>query len=132
MSQLGQLADERFVSLTTYRRSGQGVATPVWVARDGDALIVLPPEESHKVGRIRRDPRGQLAPSTRSGRIKENAPQADGTAHVVTDPDEVSRSRALIAGKYGWEYRAVMLAERLLARRSKARVILAITLPSRS
>jgi hypothetical protein len=37
----------------------------------------------------------------------------------------------LIAGKYGWQYRAVMLAERLVARRSKPRVILSITLPSR-
>lgn len=87
MSELSKLGDEPFVSLTTYRRSGQGVATPVWVARDGNALIVLTPEESHKVGRIRRDPRIQLAPSTRSGRVKEGAPQVDGTAHVVTDSD---------------------------------------------
>jgi PPOX class probable F420-dependent enzyme len=131
MSELGKLGDEPFVSLTTYRRSGQGVATPVWLARDGNTLIVLTPQESHKVGRVRCDPRVQLAPSTRSGRVREDAPQAAGTAHVVTDPDEVKRLRALIAGKYGWQYRAVMLAERLAARRSKPRVILSITLPSR-
>ncbi len=34
------LADEQYVLLTTTRRSGDRVPTPVWVARDGDALVV--------------------------------------------------------------------------------------------
>jgi uncharacterized protein len=128
MSELTTLGDEPFVSLTTYRRSGQGVATAVWIARDGDALVVLTPAESHKVGRVRRDPRVQLVPCTRTGKIRNEWPQASGIAEVVTDPVETRRLRSLIAGKYGWQYRAVMLAERLVARRSKPRVILSVTL----
>jgi PPOX class probable F420-dependent enzyme len=127
MSDLDQLAGERFVSLTTYRRNGAGVATPVWVARDGDALIVLTPEASYKVGRIRHDPRVQLVPSTRTGRVKDTGPAIDGTATVVADPAETQRQRELIRRKYGWEYRVVLLAERLLARGQKPRVILRIT-----
>ena len=129
MSDLDQLADERFVSLTTYRRNGAGVATPVWVARDGDALIVLTPESSYKVGRIRHDPRVRLVPSTRTGRVKDTGPAVEGAAAVVADPAETQRQRDLIRRKYGWEYRVVLLAERLLARRQKPRVILRITKP---
>ena len=44
MTSLLSLADARFVSLTTFRRSGAPVSTPVWVARDGGSLVVLPDE----------------------------------------------------------------------------------------
>lgn len=131
MSELGQLGNESFVSLTTFRRNGEGVATPVWVARDGDALIVLTPEESYKVGRVRRDPRVRLVPSTRTGRVKDGGPLLEGTAEVVADPAETGRQRDLIRRKYGWQYRVTLLIERLLARREKPRVILRITVPSR-
>jgi len=131
MTDLDQLADERFVSLTTYRRNGEGVATPVWVARDGDALIVLTPEESYKVGRVRADPRVRLAPSTRTGRVKDGGPLVEGTAEVVADPVQTGRQRDLIRRKYGWQYRVTLLIERLLARREKPRVILRITDPAR-
>ncbi len=131
MSELGRLGNESFVSLTTFRRNGEGVATPVWVARDGDALIVLTPEESYKVGRVRRDPRVRLVPSTRTGRVKDGGPLLEGTAEVVADPAETGRQRDLIRRKYGWQYRVTLLIERLLARREKPRVILRITVPSR-
>ena len=39
-AQLLALGSEAFVSLTTFRRTGIGVSTPVWIARDGDALVV--------------------------------------------------------------------------------------------
>jgi uncharacterized protein len=130
MSELGRLGNESFVSLTTFRRNGEGVATPVWVARDGDALIVLTPEESYKVGRVRADPRVRLVPSTRTGRVKDGGPLVEGTAEVVADPAETGRQRDLIRRKYGWQYRATLLIERLLARREKPRVILRITDPS--
>ena len=131
-SPLSQLGNEPFVSLTTFRRSGEGVPTPVWVARDGDALIVLTPEESHKVGRVRRDPHIRLAPSCRTGRVKDGGPLVDGTAAVVADPAETERLRGLIKRKYGTEYRVTMAIERLFARRRKPRVILRITVPSGS
>ncbi len=130
MSELSRLADEPFVSLTTFRRNGEGVATPVWVAQDGDALIVLTPEESYKVGRVRADPHVRLVPSTRTGRVKDGRPPVEATAQIVADPDETRRQRDVIRRKYGWQYRVTLLVERLLARRQKPRVILRITVPA--
>jgi PPOX class probable F420-dependent enzyme len=101
----------------------------VWVARDGDALIVLTPEASYKVGRIRRDRRVRLTPSSRTGRVKDTGPAVDGTAEIVAGPAETQRQRDLIRRKYGWEYRVTMAIERLLARQQKPRVILRITPP---
>ena len=45
------LGREKFVSLTTFRRSGDAVSTPVWIAQDGDALVVTTTEQTGKVKR---------------------------------------------------------------------------------
>ncbi|MDT7579905.1 MAG: uncharacterized protein QOK35_1169, partial [Pseudonocardiales bacterium] len=52
MPTLAEMADEQFVSLSTFRRSGAPVATPVWIARDGDALVVTTIADSGKVKRL--------------------------------------------------------------------------------
>ena len=55
------LAGEQFVSLTTFRRDGTPVPTPVWIAQDGDApLVVTTPAGTGKVKRLRHDPRVEL------------------------------------------------------------------------
>ena len=72
MSSLLSLADARFGSLTTFRRSGERVSTPVWVGRDGGALVVLTLAASGKVRRLRRDPR--VAGTTRSSPASSWAP----------------------------------------------------------
>lgn len=40
VSTLDRLAGEKYLLLTTFRKDGGGVATPVWAVRDGDALAV--------------------------------------------------------------------------------------------
>ena len=72
------LGDERFVSLTTFRRSGERVSTPVWVGRDGDALVVTTPQASGKVKRIRNNPRVELCSCSRMGRVKDGAEPSPG------------------------------------------------------
>src|SRR5918993_351000 len=46
----------RYLSLTSFRRDGTGVATPVWFVEDGGRLLVETDAGSYKVRRIRRDP----------------------------------------------------------------------------
>jgi len=62
VTSLRDLADESFVSLTTFRRSGEGVATTVWVTADpdGDGLVVMTIDGSGKVKRVRGNPRVTL------------------------------------------------------------------------
>jgi PPOX class probable F420-dependent enzyme len=37
---LDELGSAKYVSLTTYRKDGTAVPTPVWMVRDGDELAV--------------------------------------------------------------------------------------------
>jgi uncharacterized protein len=125
-STLLQLGGERFVSLTTYRRSGVAVSVPVWVARSDDALVVTTTPGSGKVKRLRRDPRVTLRPCSRRGAVADGAPIAHGRAQILTDPATVAAASDAIRAKYGWEFHAIMLVERIARRGARERVILRI------
>ena len=122
-----ELGDQRFVSLTTFRRSGVGVPTPVWVARDGDALVVTTPEGSGKVKRLRHDARVELQPCSRRGRVDAGVRPVVGVAAIITDDAATSRLTELIRRKYGLGFRVVMAVERLLRSGEARRVLLRIT-----
>ena len=67
MATLANLAQEEFVSLTTYRRSGAAVSVPVWIAPATDAsggLLVTTTEPSGKVKRLRHDTAATAADSS--------------------------------------------------------------------
>lgn len=119
---IGTLGDERFVSLTTFRRTGEPVATPVWVARDGAHLLVTTPEGSGKVKRLRHTSRVELRPCSRTGKVEDDAPTTHGDA--VIEPED---RPGVFRRKYGLEYRVFMLVERIAARGNKPRVLLRIS-----
>ena len=103
------LGESEFVSLTTFRRTGEPVPTPVWVARDGDALVAITGGSSGKVKRIRRDPRVVLRPCDRRGTVAPDAPSAEGRAEIVADPAAQEGPRRALAAKYGLQWRLVDL-----------------------
>lgn len=127
------LADERFVSLTTFRRSGDPVATPVWIAREGDALVVTTGAVSGKVKRLRREPRATARPCDRRGRGAPDAVEHELRAEIVTDPTRQEPAVAILARKYGVEWRVLMLVERLVGLvrgGTRDRVILRLVAPT--
>ncbi len=103
------LGTARFVLLTTFRRSGAPVPTPVWIATDEQGLLVLTPRGSGKVSRLRDDPRVELRPCGRFGAVADDAVTRTGTARIVEDPGP---ARAAIAAKYPIEHRLVLGIER--------------------
>lgn len=120
------LGRERFISLTTFRRSGEPVATPVWVVREGDQLLVLTPSQTGKVKRLRRNSSVQMRPCSRRGAVADTAPTVRGVATVSDDPDLVARVRRLLKKKYGLEYRLFMAVEAVVARGVRSRCVLVI------
>lgn len=95
---LQTLGDAKYLSLTTFKRDGTAVATPVWLVRDGDALVVTTQGSSGKVKRIRNSPEVMLAPCDARGRLKGE--QVAGTAALV-DASETERITSLVRRRYG-------------------------------
>jgi PPOX class probable F420-dependent enzyme len=82
---LESLHGQQFVSLTTYRRNGVGVLTPVSpVVRDAK-LYFLTMSETGKVKRLRNNPRVTLAASTANGRL--TGPRIEGTARRLSEAE---------------------------------------------
>ncbi len=121
------LGDERFVSLTTFRRTGVPVSTPVWITRDGDALLVTTPAGSGKVKRVRHTSRVSMRPCSRRGQVAEGATTVAAEAEIVSDPGAVAAASELVLAKYGLEYRIFLLIERLVARGAAERLILRLS-----
>jgi uncharacterized protein len=122
------LGDEKFVSLTTFKKDGTGVATPMWIGRDGDHLFFWTPVESWKAKRAKNNHRVALVPCSRGGKVREGATPVDGVAEVITDPATVERLAGGIRRKYGAEFVIVTFVERIVARGKKPRLVLRIAL----
>jgi PPOX class probable F420-dependent enzyme len=108
------LADAKYVSFTTYRRNGEAVATPVWIAPlSGGRAAFTTAADSAKVKRLRNDPRVLVQVSDVRGRVAPGAEQAEGTAEVVVGGAGFEEIRAAVASKYGIQFRLVHLGGRL-------------------
>ncbi|MFI0999604.1 PPOX class F420-dependent oxidoreductase [Streptomyces galbus] len=107
---LDRLGAGKYLLLTSYRKNGTAVATPVWVVRDGDALGVWTTADSWKVKRIRARPGVLVGPCDLRGH--PTGDQVPATAEIV-DAATVGRYRQLIARKYGLTGRLTLLGSRL-------------------
>ena len=87
----------RFALLTTYRRDGAAVPTPVWVGVAGGLAYVVS-RGPGKVRRIRNNPTVSIAPCTSRGRPSGKA--EEGMARIVSGPVPAGVRRAF-SRKYG-------------------------------
>ena len=121
---LTAMGHESFVSLTTFRASGEPVSTPVWIGHDGGEneddgdLLVLTPADSGKVKRLRSDPRVELRPCDRRGRVEDGAPMVPAVVEILDSPAGVEAVREVMRRKYGAEYLLFMVIEAMVRRRS--------------
>lgn len=111
------LGRSSYVLLTTFRRDGRPVPTPVWVApldgRDGTRLVLVTEDTTGKVKRLRREPRVLLAPCSVRGRAYGRP--VDATAALLPEAEVAAAERAL-ATKHGVLFRVFDGVEGLLRR----------------
>ena len=101
----------RYLSVTSFKRDGTGVATPLWFVSDGERLFALTDLHSAKVRRMRHNPRVLVAPCGAGGKLRGEPLPA--RAEVLTESTDLERVRELLIGRYKISYRLVMLTYRL-------------------
>lgn len=95
------LADEKYILLTTFRRDGSPVATPVWsVPLDGGRLGFWTSSGSGKAKRLAHTPRVTVQPCDVRGKPKDGTSMVDATAELVTGV-ELDAIRQKVVAKYG-------------------------------
>ncbi|HZX38094.1 MAG TPA: PPOX class F420-dependent oxidoreductase [Streptomyces sp.] len=120
-------APARYISLTTFRKDGTGVATPVWFAVDGGELFVWTGSDSWKVKRLRNDSRVVVTVCDARGRIAEGAPSAEGTARLL-DAAGTGEIRKLLARKYTWQFWLVDWPATVVRRGKRPQTGIAVTI----
>jgi PPOX class probable F420-dependent enzyme len=120
MEGLAAFSRHRYLSLETYRRTGQAVATPVWFVVDRDVIYVYSLATAGKVKRIRNNPRVRIAPCDARGRL--TGAWVEATARIV-DERHAAQAHDLLRAKYGW---MKWLADLFRKLRPKPRAVLAI------
>jgi len=109
-----ELGAARYVNLASFRRDGREVRTPVWIAPDGDRLIVYTNVTSGKVKRIRNNARVRLAPCNVKGDLRGE--WVDARARLLGDATERDAAIEAVVRKYGWQMKLALLASRLSGR----------------
>lgn len=107
------IASEKYLSFTTYRKDGTPKSTPVWIADLGDGTIgFTSASSSWKVKRLATNSSVLIQPSDVKGKAKEGTEPVSATA--VTSKEDFSRVANVIGKKYGIQYNAMMLVGKFM------------------
>ncbi len=97
------LSDERYMLLTTFRRDGTPVSTPVWVVGIDDATVGFwTSSGSGKAKRLAHTDRVTVQPCDARGRVKEGSAKLEATARMVSG-GELDAIRERVVAKYGFQ-----------------------------
>jgi len=96
---------QKYISLVTFRKNGQGVATPVWFGEEWNKLYVMTRATSGKFKRICKNESVKIAACTIRGQV--TGPEFAAKARILP-PLEHKRARATINDKY-WMARIPLL-----------------------
>ncbi len=95
------LGGERFISLVTFRRSGDRVATPVWFAHEGERIVIGTFANSGKVKRLRHTEKVEIAPCNFRGLVRGSYVSGIG---ALLEPSSADGASEALADKYGWQW----------------------------
>ncbi len=110
MATLGQLGAEKYVLLTTFRRDGRAVPTPLWAVPDGAGLGFWTPNGTGKVKRIRNSGRVTVQPCDMRGNPRGEPLEAQAR---IGDAADTARITEGIKRKYGLMGRLSLIGSRL-------------------
>lgn len=99
---------QKYISMTTFRKTGVGVPTPVWFGEDDGKLYVMTRGTMGKAKRIRNNPQVRVAPCTIRGQV--TGPEVAATARMLP-PQEHKHARETINRKY-WMARIPLIWSR--------------------
>ena len=106
-----KILDSRTINLTTYKKSGDMVHTPVWVVTDGTLGYVRTSKSTGKVKRIKNNHKAIIATCTSSGKIIGNKIEIKAEVMELSHQDYESINK-----KFRTKYNLLYIAMRLFRR----------------
>jgi len=102
MSPLEQLGSQKYLLLTTFRKDGRAVPTPLWVVPDGAGLAFWTPAGTGKLKRIRNNGRVTVQPCDMRGNPSGDPVEAQARIGDSADRQRVAAGLKKKYGVLGW------------------------------
>ena len=99
---------QKYISLTTFRKNGVAVPTPVWVGEEAGKLYVMTRSDMGKTKRVRNNPEVRVAPCTIRGKL--TGAEFAASARLLP-PEDHAHARQTINRKY-WQARLTSIFSR--------------------
>ena len=97
------IRDEKYISFTTFRKTGVPVSSPVWLVPLEDGRFGFwTMSTSGKAKRLRNNPSVTLQPCDGMGKVKEGSDVVSATAVALQSGPEFDEIHAKIKAKYGF------------------------------
>jgi PPOX class probable F420-dependent enzyme len=115
-----QFANQKYLTMETYRKTGKPVTTPVWFAEERGTLYLYSLANAGKVKRVRNNPRVRIVPCDVRGNPQGTWVEAKAR---ILDGQGAALGHKLLNRKYGWMKRLGDVFSKLMNRQ---RVVIAI------
>jgi PPOX class probable F420-dependent enzyme len=106
----------RYISLTSFKKDGSPVSTPVWITGSGGRYAFTTGDKAWKTKRILRNPTIEARVCDMRGRVKPDTTIHSGTATISTLSADITSAERSLSAKYGWQFRATRLVDSLKGR----------------
>jgi uncharacterized protein len=113
---MAELEDARYILLTTFKRDGSAVSTPVWITGSAGTYMFTTGDRAWKTRRLLNNPAVQVQACGIRGGIKPGATLYRGSGEVLTTAEAVRTAETALSAKYGWQFRATKVVDRLSSR----------------
>ncbi|MEM7405129.1 MAG: PPOX class F420-dependent oxidoreductase [Pseudomonadota bacterium] len=120
-ARIAAIEASRYLSLTTFRRTGAAVPTPVWFARLHDGWFAFSAGTAGKIKRLRHTSRVLVAPCSARGRIYGET--VETRAELIDDTAAAELAYAALRARYGWQMTLLDWLSSLSGRRAERQVI---------
>jgi len=95
---INNFGDVEYINLITYKKDGSSVTTPVWVAPQGDSLVITTSLNAGKVKRIRNNGKATIYTTNQSGSQKLSE-SLDVKGSIITEPKAQAKAVGIIKKK---------------------------------
>ena len=106
------IANQKNVALTTFRRNGEPKTVPVGIVRFGDDVAMTTGSQTWKLKRLRNDPRVEVQPCNGRGVITAGSTKVTGQGRQATE-EEFTEILQAVKAKYGLQVTFMILLGRV-------------------
>jgi uncharacterized protein len=105
------LDSARYIALTTFKKDGTPVATPVWITGSNGTYAFTTGDNAWKSKRLDNNPKVTVQVSDFRGRVKPNTRVYTGTGMVDGSADGITAVEQALTKKYSWQFKLTQLTD---------------------